>query len=227
MNPHLAEVAYILDRSSSMHPLQGAAIRSFNEFLAHQLDVPGDANLTLNLFSSMSGFRHLRTPIHEVTPLDESSYVPGGWTSLLDAIGETCESIEQGILSLPEEKRPAKVIVAIFTDGQENASRRYSDKEIREKIQRHREQDGWEFLFLAANLDAVATAGNLGIDSSSCSEVGFDEDSIRNTGMSFSRMTRSLRMEASNTMDATARRDRKKTLRDIVEEENPSTSDPT
>ena len=42
MNPNLTEIAYILDRSGSMQPLQEAAIAGFNDFLRQQLDVPGD-----------------------------------------------------------------------------------------------------------------------------------------------------------------------------------------
>lgn len=45
----------------------------------------------------------------------------------------------------------------------ENASRRYSAAQIRKMIRRQQETYGWEFLFLGANIDAVETAGELGI----------------------------------------------------------------
>ena len=45
----------------------------------------------------------------------------------------------------------------------ENASHRYSSAEIKRKIQRQTEKYGWEFIFLAANIDAVETAENIGI----------------------------------------------------------------
>ena len=45
----------------------------------------------------------------------------------------------------------------------ENASHRYSSAEIKEKIKRQTEKYGWEFIFLAANIDAVKTAENIGI----------------------------------------------------------------
>lgn len=45
----------------------------------------------------------------------------------------------------------------------ENASHRYSSAEIKAKIRRQTEKYGWEFIFLAANIDAVATAEHIGI----------------------------------------------------------------
>ena len=45
----------------------------------------------------------------------------------------------------------------------ENASRKYSAQEVRQKIERQKEGSGWEFLFIGANIDAVQTAGRFGI----------------------------------------------------------------
>ncbi len=50
MNPNLTEIAYILDRSGSMEPMQEPAVSAFNAFVKAQLDVPGDARLTLVQF---------------------------------------------------------------------------------------------------------------------------------------------------------------------------------
>ena len=47
----------------------------------------------------------------------------------------------------------------------ENASRHYTAPQIKAMIQRQKEKYGWEFLFLGANIDAVETAGRLGIGS--------------------------------------------------------------
>ena len=43
----------------------------------------------------------------------------------------------------------------------ENASSRYSADEIKAKIKRQTERYGWEFIFLAANIDAVNTAARI------------------------------------------------------------------
>ena len=54
------------------------------------------------------------------------------------------------------------MITAILTDGMENASREFTLQAVAESI-RKRTADGWEFLFLAANQDAIATAANMEI----------------------------------------------------------------
>ncbi|MEL6614973.1 MAG: VWA domain-containing protein, partial [Bacteroidota bacterium] len=63
---------------------------------------------------------------------------------------------------LPSGERPATVIVAILTDGLENASRDYSPESVREAVAACT-ADGWEFVFLAAGQDAVMSASKVGI----------------------------------------------------------------
>ena len=61
------------------------------------------------------------------------------------------------------EDVPEHTIFVITTDGMENASRHYSDREVKQMIKKEEEKYGWEFLFLAANIDAVETAERYGI----------------------------------------------------------------
>ena len=58
---------------------------------------------------------------------------------------------------------PAKTIFVITTDGLENASRHYSYDAVKQMIEHEKNKYGWEFLFLGANIDAIETAGHLGI----------------------------------------------------------------
>lgn len=55
-----------------------------------------------------------------------------------------------------------KVLFVIVTDGLENASREFSYSDVKKMIEAH-EGDGWEFLFLGANIDAAEEAGKIGI----------------------------------------------------------------
>ncbi len=75
---------------------------------------------------------------------------------------------------LPEDERAEKVIFVITTDGLENASKRFSYEKIRRMIEREKEQYGWEFLFLGANMDAVKEAARFGISSDRA--VRFEND---------------------------------------------------
>ena len=58
--------------------------------------------------------------------------------------------------------------------GLENASKRFGHEKIRRMIEREKEQYGWEFLFLGANMDAVKEAARFGISSDRA--VRFEND---------------------------------------------------
>ena len=202
MNQNLSEIVYILDRSGSMESLQQAAIDGFNEFLQGQLEAPGYANLSLMLFDDEFNKIHDRTPLQEVRGLNKETYTPRGSTALLDAIGICIDTLGKQLAAEPEEKRPGKVIVAIYTDGYENASTRYDIRKINKMITRQRKTYAWEFLFLAANEDAIATAAQMGIDRSMSSSSSYSAVGVRSSSETFNRKVRSLRkMSATGELD--------------------------
>lgn len=216
MNPNLTEIAYILDRSGSMAPMTEAAITGFNAFLQQQLDEPGDANLTLLLFDNEFLHPNQRTPLQEVRPLDATVYVPRGRTSLLDAIGQTIDELGKTLAKESEKKRPGKVIVVIYTDGYENSSTRYSLGKINEMITHQREKYGWEFMFLAANQDAIATAAQMGIARHMSSSVEFSAKGMCDSSAAFARKVKAIRKQVrTGEKDA----DFEKPMESIVREE--------
>ena len=161
------EIVCILDRSGSMSAIRDDTIGGFNEFLIQQKKVEGEARLTLVLFDDQYEVVHGGVDIKAVAPLTEDTFVPRGRTAMLDAIGRTLSTLVDRIANAPEKERPGKVIIAILTDGEENASREYDRKSIFDMIARLREKRGWEFVFLAANQDVMAAAESLSIDSRS------------------------------------------------------------
>lgn len=163
MQSDLTEIAYVLDRSGSMQSLASDAIGGFNAFLESQKQLEGHANFTLVLFDHEYLVIHKSVDIRQVPPLDAQTYVPRGQTALLDAVGRTIDDLGAHLARLPEDKRPAKVIVAIFTDGLENASRVFTTERLAASIQHQQEKYSWEFLFLAANQDAIASAAKIAI----------------------------------------------------------------
>ena len=219
MNPHLTEIAYILDRSGSMQTLQEAAISGFNHFLKSQLDVPGDANLTLVLFDDDYLVPHSARPIQDVPKLDARTYVPRGSTALLDALGRTIKDTAARLAKLPEAQQPGKVIIAVFTDGLENASREYTQAHVSDLIRLHRSEKGWEFLFLAANQDAIATATAMQMGRETSGRVTSSSKGYRSTGSAMSRKIRAMRMKSSGSMDTQAMEDDAKSMDQIIREE--------
>ncbi|MCX6857386.1 MAG: VWA domain-containing protein [Verrucomicrobia bacterium] len=219
MNPHLTEIAYILDRSGSMLDMQEPAVAAFNDFIKSQLDVPGDARLTLIQFDDSYEVPVSAKPIQDVPQLTAATYTPRGSTALLDAIGRTIKETDRRITALPDSDKPGKVILAIFTDGEENASQEYSVKHISDLIRLYRETKGWEFLFLAANQDAIASGGAMFMEASLSANVSFSLKGIRSTGGAMARKVRAMRMKSGGNMDAQAMEDDAKSMNDILKEE--------
>jgi len=216
MNTNLTEIAYVLDRSGSMTPMIEAAITGFNEFLQEQLNIPGDANLSLLLFDDGFQNPYNRTRLDEVRALTTETYVTGGTTALLDAIGITVENLGAQLATLPENERPGKVIVAIFTDGYENASTRFTFEAINQMIRHQRKSYQWEFLFLGANEDAIATAARMGIAREMAGRSQFSAKGVYSSSKAFSRKVRAMR-EASMNMEENP--DLHKPMDTLVEEE--------
>ena len=163
MRTDLTEIICIIDRSGSMQSIRSDAIGGFNAFLEGQQNHPGEGRLTLALFNHDYERVYENTPLGEVPPLTEDTYVTGGTTALLDAIGRTLVDVGKRLAATPEAERPSQVIVAILTDGMENASTDYTHERIAEMIEHQQAKYAWEFIFLAANQDAFQAAQRLAI----------------------------------------------------------------
>lgn len=220
MNTHLTELAFILDRSGSMDHLAGAAIEGFNHFLHEQQSAPGRARLTLVLFDDEYLVPAQSLPVAEVVPLDERSYVPRNTTALLDAIGRTVDELGTRFAALPEHERPGKIIVAILTDGQENASTHYTWKDIASRIKHQTDVYRWDFLFLGANQDAIATAAQLNIAAENAATFHADGIGVRSTARSISRKSSALRAQSQGSASAEDLHAAAAPMQDLVQEED-------
>lgn len=159
----LTEIVVIMDKSGSMSSTRMDAMGGFNTFLEEQKKGEGEAKLTLVLFDTDYNRLYDNLSISEAQPLTETTYVPGGQTALLDAIGRTIDKMGERLGQIPEDKRPEKIIVVIITDGEENSSVEYKKPQINEKIKTQLETYKWEFIFLGANQNAIKEGGSLGI----------------------------------------------------------------
>ena len=158
------EIVFILDRSGSMSGLEADTIGGYNSMLKKQKDTQGEAIVTTVLFDDDYEVVHNRTNIEEILPISEKKYFVRGSTALLDAVGKSVSKTINSIKNTKKAEQPAKVMFVIITDGMENSSKEYTYQKLKKMIDHQKKQYKWEFIFLGANIDAIATAAQFGID---------------------------------------------------------------
>ena len=176
MKKNLTELVFIMDRSGSMSGIEKDCVGGFNSMIRKQKKEDGECLVSTILFNNNDQVIHDRIPLSEIKDMKEDDYVPSGCTALIDALGNSIRHISDVHRYIRKEDVPEHTIFVITTDGLENASKKYSSDEVKKMVEGKKEE-GWEFVFLAANIDAVETAKSYGIDEDRavnyvCDEVG-------------------------------------------------------
>ena len=159
----VTEMVFILDKSGSMSGYEKDTIGGFNAMIEKQKQEAGKAFVSTLLFDHEIDVIHDRIPIEKVPVMTEKDYCVRGTTALLDALGGAIRHIGNIHKYARAEDVPEHTVFIITTDGLENASKNYDARKVKEMISRQQEKYGWEFIFLAANIDAVETADMYGI----------------------------------------------------------------
>ena len=163
MRKGLTEIVFILDRSGSMGGLEADTIGGYNSLIEKQKKEEGEAYISTVLFDDTCEVLHDRVLINQIKTMTDKEYYVRGCTALLDALGGAIHHIGNVHKYARDEDRPEKTLFIITTDGQENSSRRYTYEKVKHMVERQKEKFGWEFLFLGANIDAIAEANRFGI----------------------------------------------------------------
>ena len=158
----------VLDASGSMSSIQDDIKDSFNEFLKKQREEPGKTVFDLFQFNDA-----VRRPVKSADLAkfhDDlmAKYNCSGCTALNDAVCIAIDTVGHTFADMEEAERPEHVLCVIITDGMENASREYTSKDVKDRIEHQKTAYKWDFQFLAANQDAFATGESIGLDKSSC-----------------------------------------------------------
>lgn len=163
MKESLTDITVVLDRSGSMASIADDTIGGFNKFLASQKAVPGEAIFSLHQFDDEYETVIDAKPIQQAKELDNKTFVPRGWTALLDAVGRSITSTGNRLSKMDEPNRPGKVVFVIITDGHENSSKEFTHQKIKEMISHQRDVYKWEFVFIGADQDAFAVGTQIGV----------------------------------------------------------------
>ncbi len=189
MKSDYTHINVILDRSGSMQSIKDDIIGGFNTFLDEQRNQPGTATLSLVQFDSQDPYEVCCRfqPIHDVPELNAAGYIPRASTPLLDCLGRGMTDLESSISSLKEDQKPAKVIFAVVTDGQENSSQEFTKEHIVRMINDRTKMDDWQFVFLSADLAAISDAVSYGVQADTALLFNKTGKGTRDAWASFSR----------------------------------------
>lgn len=179
MKNNITEIVFILDRSGSMAGYEEDTIGGFNATIEKQKKLDGTCYVSTVMFANQSKVIHDRVRLGEIEKMTENDYQVGGGTALLDAIGRSIHHIGNVHKYARPEDVPEHTIFIITTDGMENASRQYDSSTVKRMISRQQEKYGWEFIFLAANIDAVETADRIGIRRERAANYRQDREGMR------------------------------------------------
>jgi hypothetical protein len=152
-------IAVLLDRSGSMESIKSDTEGGFNALIDEQRQQPGQARVTLAQFDTDYEVVYANRPIGDVARLQLQ---PRGMTALYDSVGRLITDVGAELAAMPEPDRPGKVVVVVMTDGHENSSREWTHDAVSKAIKRQESEYSWDFVFLGANMDAVAVGQQLG-----------------------------------------------------------------
>ncbi len=193
--PKAVNITLVLDRSGSMEEIRSDVIGGVNQFIAEQQDGPGEARLTLIMFDTNAGAMdyvvlYAGRDISEVPRLTTTTFVPRGSTPLYDALGRAIEEIDARTASEDVQ------LLAVFSDGKNNASRKHTKAQIFEMISA-REKQGWVIALMMANADAYAEGSSMGFTVGNTQAYAGDSGGTQLVYASFSANTTALRGAAA------------------------------
>lgn len=175
----------VVDRSASMADKAAEATNGIKVFQDEQFALPGEFTFTLAQFDIE--YERIFAMTREQV---DYTLVPRASTALLDSVAHEIVRTGEDLFNLAEEYRPEKVLFVIVTDGEENASTKYSLEEVKSMIDHQKENYGWEFLFMGA--DTAAWLGKaLGTHTTSYQNTGVGTQQAYATASSTLRSMRS------------------------------------
>ncbi|CAL6049497.1 von_Willebrand factor type A domain-containing protein [Hexamita inflata] len=170
----LIEVIAILDKSGSMQSIASDTIGGFNSYLSELQKQDLTINLTLILFSTESKIVWKSKNVKQCDQLTNEIYRPSGSTALIDALGMAIDNAKQSFKKNKTGPKPGKVSFFISTDGQENASMKYTEQKVKKMVGECTEEYQWEFIFAGANIDAFAAGQSLGFKKENIANIEND-----------------------------------------------------
>jgi hypothetical protein len=174
------------------------AIGAVNSYLRQVKDDKDvEASISLTTFDSQSiEVIRDKAPAGSCAELTPSEYQPRASTPLLDAVGH-------GVALLDKRKEAGeRCILAVMTDGLENASREYTKETLKALLDRKQKEEGWLVLYLGAGHDAWAQARAIGLHAGNV--AAFDKQAVGVSMAAFGARSKRYAMAADAADEATS-----------------------
>lgn len=205
MKTGFTDITFVLDRSGSMKDVRKDTIGGFNAYIEAQRKVPGECVVSLVQFDDVYEPLYAAKPIQEAPLLSQETFVPRGFTAIFDAIARTIIETGKRLAAMSENQRPEKVIFVILTDGKENASQEFRDREkVFEMVGHQRDVYHWDFVFIGANQDAIKVGAGLNIGAGSTMTYAANSMGTQDAFTSVSNYTAHTRSSAGHAAGASA-----------------------
>jgi Mg-chelatase subunit ChlD len=199
-DPNYTAIAVVVDRSGSMQKIKSDAEGALRSFVEDQRTQPGRCTVRLDEFDTQHNLVYGSTDINVVP---DYTLVPRGGTALLDAMGRAINGFGHELASLPEERRPGRVVFIVITDGEENSSIEFTRDQVFKLVNEQKDKYNWDFVFLAANQDAIQTGASFGIGQGSSLTFATTNAGVYNTSQALSNYVTTYRSAgASSFTDA-------------------------
>ena len=189
MDNNYTAMLLIVDRSGSMASIRGEMEEALHGLLTEQAKHEGLTTVDVATFDTAYSLDY-----RMADPADVKIEIhPRGGTALWDTLRWCIDGFSKELEALPDHARPAKVIMVVATDGEENSSVQTNLATVKEMIQSKQDHDQWEMVFLGANQDAVLEGQNLGFKADASLTFDTTGDGVASMGAATSRFISDVR----------------------------------
>lgn len=161
-----SHVFIILDESGSMSSVRDVTISGVNEQIQKiKENSKSDKVKTFVSFVTFNSngqtkFRVFNQPVENLKEITTSDYVPNGMTAMYDAVAET---LDKYLAETKHEDKNTTYLAVIVSDGAENDSKKFTAKDVSERIQKLQKTGRWTISYMGANQDLSKVSQDLGI----------------------------------------------------------------
>jgi uncharacterized protein YegL len=153
-------ITLVCDKSGSMYTSKDDVIGGVKKIIDEQ-KANKEGKCTVSLYTFNEKVKEVFVG-KDVNDIEEFKYNPDGLTAMNDGLGVAIDNTGKWLAAMDEEDRPGKVLVAVFTDGLENASKEYTLKQVQDKIKEQTDKYSWEFIYMGTDITTSKAADDLG-----------------------------------------------------------------